>query len=226
MINWEEHNEKLENILHTGKPFQFVAFMLSDEDEAIIEKSIEKILNFYRKPELKEVTYSCVKELMVNGTKANLKNIFFDENNLDINSADDFEEGTQKFKENISEQFAKELGKIAIKRGLFVRLIIEHEPMGLRIEAMNNTHINSKDEERLREKLKNAMDCENIIDFYMKFADETEGAGIGLALVVVLLKESGIDPSHFRVFIKEKYTTARLEIPFSERFIPTRAVHS
>jgi hypothetical protein len=222
IIEWEKHNEKLEQDLYSGKPIQFITFKLSDEDEKLIGKSIEKILEFYRHPEFKEVTYSCIKELLVNGTKANLKYIYFNEQNLNINKSDDHKRGTQEFKEKISEDFATELGKIAKKKGLFVRLIINHEPHGLRIEAMNNTQINEMDNMRIREKLSNAMQCENILDFYMNFADDTEGEGIGLALVVVLLKESGIDPKHFRVFLKDKFTTARLEIPFTDRFIPTR----
>ena len=50
------------------------------------------------------------------------------------------------------------------------------------------------------------------------------GAGLGLALVIILLKGEGIDPKLFRIMIREDRTIARLEIPFSEKFVSKRDV--
>ena len=52
----------------------------------------------------------------------------------------------------------------------------------------------------------------------MDNADNTEGAGLGLALIIIMMKGEGIDPNLFRIAITDEYTSARLEIPFTNEF--------
>ncbi|PKL11869.1 MAG: hypothetical protein CVV50_05120, partial [Spirochaetae bacterium HGW-Spirochaetae-6] len=72
------------------------------------------------------------------------------------------------------------------------------------------------------QKLALIMDYEDLLQFYLENADETEGAGMGLALVITLLKKVGIDPHLFRVIARPNYTLARIEIPFEPQYKPMR----
>lgn len=89
---------------------------------------------------------------------------------------------------------------------------------GIRIEVINNAPITQQEEKSLREKLEKGMRYNDIAQFYLDNADNTEGAGIGLALILIMLKGEGIDPSYFRIIIREDITIARLEIPLSPDF--------
>jgi len=53
---------------------------------------------------------------------------------------------------------------------------------------------------------------------------EAEGAGLGLALIIILLKGEGVDPKYFRIIIEKDKTVARLEIPFTDKFVSKRDV--
>ena len=119
-----------------------------------------------------------------------------------------------------------EYGMKARRKGYFVLIDFHFDTDGLTIEVVNNTPIAPQEEEAMREKLKKAMGYNDIAEFYMDQAmmGESEGAGLGLALVIILLKGEGIDPKLFRIMIREDRTIARLEIPFSEKFISKRDV--
>ena len=61
-----------------------VSYAMSSDVENTLDKIISRILNKYKRPDLKSLVYTCTKELAINGTKANLKRIFFTEKGLDI----------------------------------------------------------------------------------------------------------------------------------------------
>lgn len=56
----------------------------------------------------------------------------------------------------------------------------------------------------------------------MDNSDSTEGEGLGLVLSLILLKAENLDPSLFRIGTKNGLTFARIEIPFSNKFVSKR----
>ena len=60
----------------------------------------------------------------------------------------------------------------------------------------------------------------------IEFGDDTEGAGMGLTMVGILLDKSGIDKHAFSLYSSSKYreTIAKLEIPLSGSYISKRRV--
>jgi hypothetical protein len=126
------------------------------------------------------------------------------------------------YKDYMTEEMAVKYGKKAKKKGLFVRISFFHTPQGLRIEVINNTNITPQEEQRLREKLGKIMQYDSLVDFYMNNPDNTEGAGMGLALVTTLMKGENIDPNLFRIMTCPEETVARIEIPFSSDFVSIR----
>ncbi|HNM05819.1 MAG TPA: histidine kinase, partial [Leptospiraceae bacterium] len=90
------------------------------------------------------------------------------------------------------------------------------------IECVNNTPILPAEEKRLREKMKKSMAYDSIAEFYMDNMDNTEGAGLGIAMTMILLKNEGIDPNLFRIVTKPDKTLARIEVPFTSDYVTFR----
>ena len=109
-----------------------------------------------------------------------------------------------------------------VERKQYVELNFDYTSDGLVINVVNTTPINVHDEAKMREKLRFAMGVEDLAEFYINHGDDTDGAGIGIALIILLLKGENLDPSLFRIGVKEGKTMARLEIPFTTNYLSVR----
>ena len=183
---------------------------------------IRDILAKFQRNDLLDVTYSVVKELIINATKALTKRIVFAENGLSIDDPDQWEKGTALFKEKLSEEYLKEYLDKGKTLNYKIRLRYVYDTNGLRIEIVNNTPIPVIDEKRMREKLAKAMKYEAIADYYMDNADNLEGSGMGLAFIIIMLRNQGLDPQYLRIGSNGEETVARIEIPFTPDYISYR----
>jgi len=191
--------------------------------EYFMRDFIKKVLQKFQRPELASAVTMIIKELTVNAAKANFKKILFLENNIDVNDSADFERGMRLFREAISESMAFEYGLKAKKALLNVQASFDFDQDRIIIEIKNNLPMSKAEESRVREKLRQAMECDNIAEFMADHVDETEGAGLGIILSLMALKSSAIDPHALTISTDfESQTIARVEIPLSESYEPSR----
>jgi len=170
-----------------------------------------------------EMLYTIAKELTINGIKANQKRVFFEDMGLDITHPEDYEKGIKEYSKNFSEKMSDEYGKRCLARGVFVTIRVQYCKDGLLIEVINNTPVLKTEEIRMREKMKKSMGYNDIAEFYMDNMDNTEGAGLGIALIMILMKNEGVDPNLFRIITRDTHTIARVEIPFTGEYVSVRS---
>jgi len=198
-------------------------FVLDEKVEKEIEAILGDIFNRYKKEEYAGIIFTCIKELIINAAKANLKRILFEEYNMNIDDEEEYIAGMLRFREELSNSRILTYEAKMRSKNYWVKVSFESNAMGINIEVVNNAHITKIEERRIREKLKKAMSYNDIAQFYLEQGDEIEGAGMGIALVVMLLKGLGVDPSLFRLGnTKMKQTLIRVEIPLSPDYISKR----
>ena len=220
-----EHGALKNSILQAvdeGRAIKFIAYFMGESMEQKLKTVIESILTKYDKMTYMETLYTGIKELAINATKANMKQLIFDEMGLDLNNAETYEDGMKVYKERLTEKWVASYAHKCKAAGISVKITFFHDADGLRVVIKNNIPIADMDESRIREKLGKVMQYEDLIQFYMENADTTEGQGLGIGLIVMLLKGENLDPNLFRIGIVDKHTIARIEIPFTEKFISTR----
>lgn len=217
-LNYFDVEKNLQLAIDDGKIIRVISYAMSTDVENTLDKIIERLLAKYNKPELKSLLYTCTKELAINGTKANIKRIFFEENNLDIHKTRDYNKGMGLYKKMMKEEITLQYGKKAKRKGFFVKISFTHTADVLKVEVVNNTAITEQEQDRLRSKLAKTMQYDDLMQYYMENADDTEGSGMGLALIIILLKGEGLDPNLFRIAVRENLTNARIEIPMSKNY--------
>ena len=186
--------------------------------------NIEKNL---KKDYIGEILFSALTELISNAAKANMKRAFFEKHGYNPESPNSYHEGIEDFKNHYPRIHKREEYYAALEDldlSVTVEVDLNHERLLIYVE--NNTLLLAEEERRIRENLAGAMNSGDILQFSLSYGDETEGAGLGLAMVIQLIRHLGFDPEHFRVFCREGRTVARLDLPLSKDYTPIRAQHA
>ena len=222
----EEIEQLVDESIEKKRIITLVTYYLSDYGETVMNTIASQLLTRFGRPDLIDVVYTCLKELVMNAGKANLKRIVFDEAGVDPLDPEDYARGMVLFKQNLPERRIKTYKARFREYDLPVTVTFYYEANRvLKIKIKNVFTLWPTEEQRIRDKFRYAEDFEDLMEFYLKHGDETEGAGMGMALVGILLSQLGIDRHLFSIYSSERYneTIARLEIPLSPEYESRRA---
>lgn len=197
-------------------------FNSDKKSNAAIKKTIEDIFSLYKRRDLTDIVYFCIKELISNAIMTNVKSLFFTKNNLNINSISDYVAGITQFNEMIDKNGARKYYSELEERDLWVRFNIKHNKNGLKFEITNNSPIIGIEEKQIRMKLQKSMIFIDLFDIINPEEYDGYDEKMGLALVLILLKKAKLDASLFRIGTINGITLSRIEVPFSSTFSSSR----
>ena len=206
---------KIKKAVQSGIPLTITTFTLPHEIEIYIEQVISLFLNHVNQEKLKDYVVYCVQELTVNAKKANTKRVYFIERGLDLSNPNDYKEGMVNFKENTLNNIAHYL-QLQKEKGLYIRLIIQVKNNIIYIEVRNNVAVTKTELIRIHDKLARSRQYNSLEDALSQVLDDSEGAGLGLVILVLMLKKMGLDEDCFDILGTEKETIARLVIPLEQ----------
>ncbi|HOF13094.1 MAG TPA: hypothetical protein PLN01_02115 [Spirochaetota bacterium] len=199
--------------INRNQEIVFVSYSILDETEKNIQFALNKILERHNKSDLYTPVYSSLKELVANAIKANAKYILIEEG--EIKDPNDIMEVVNKVRNILNEESLLLYGIKAKQYRLSTRIYLKPQTTRLTIEVINNLPVPQKELERMRERIERSSNYDSIADFYLENPDPAaEGMGLGLSMVVVLLKSVGIPYTNFTLYTDFKSkTVARIIIP-------------
>ncbi|EMJ91330.1 hypothetical protein [Leptospira alstonii] len=215
---------EVDSAISKETPISLITYVLTQSGEKKLRYIIHGILTRYNRMDLSELLYTSAKELIVNATKAAIKRILFKESKLDIESAEDYIRGMESFHNSLSDKkfpFYREKMK---EHDLSIKVTFYFNEDRIILKVLNNFQLTDQEEKRVREKFRISRDFDNLFEFFMKFGDSTEGAGLGITMVEILVAQSGFDRHLFTIYSKKgvSQTVARVEIPLKKDYIPRR----
>ena len=200
--------------INSGQPLEIDFPIINESIQNALHFTIDSLLTKYKKLDLREVLYSSLKELVINGVKANMKHYFFKEANINIKSRKSLMEGYKLLREKLN---VKELAKfevIAKENDLEIHVTMLHSKQRIILLVENNTPLSKYEDERIRNKFDNALKYDSLADFFIEAGDDFEGSGLGITMIVLMLKGRGIDPHAFTIDTQdEQSTVAKIEFP-------------
>lgn len=218
----------IENALRRGKRIWIRSHSLRDSGENALEQVVVRTFNYYGKEALGGAVHAAARELVQNASKAALKRIVFEDLGLDPLIAADYEKGIAVFRRYLVESQLSRYRRRFAERGLDFVIHLLHQPSHVVLMVMNRSPLLAHEEERVRRKFVLAGELDSLFDFYIKFGDNTEGAGMGIAMVEILLREAGVDEHNFTIFSDavSGTTTAKIVVPLEPDYVTPRAAFS
>lgn len=209
-------------LIHRGieeeRKISLITYVLGDVGEIKLKYILESVLEKYNKADLIEVIYTAAKELIANSTKAAIKRMIFQEMGLDIREEQDYQKGMKLFKSYLNERKFPAYRRKMKEKNFFIKISVSHSQEKICLYVINNFSLIPFEEERVREKFLHAKKYDNLFEFFMAHGDNTEGAGMGITMVEILLNQSGFDRKNFMMLSSKKanITLARVDIPLNE----------
>ncbi|TGL56353.1 hypothetical protein EHQ58_17140 [Leptospira ognonensis] len=201
-----------------GKKISMITHVLGDTGEEKLKYILSTILRKVDRLDLMELLYTSAKELIVNSTKAAIKRIIFEDMKFDIRNLGDYEQGMKLFKTNLNDRKFPSYKKKMKEHGFNVKISCTYKNDKFDLEIRNNFPLIPIEAERIKEKFLHAKKYDNLFEFFMEHGDNTEGAGMGITMVEILLSQSGFDRRLFSIYSSEKRneTIARVEVPLKQ----------
>ena len=147
-----------------------------------------------------------MREIIANAVKANAKRYYFKKLNIDIDNPEKYTEGIKNFKSEIigTNTLEQELEQTDYEAMLSIELVND----SIKITVENNSSIHPVELERINLRIKKAKQYNDFSEAYDDIYDETEGAGLGIVLTILLLKNTGIGENSFSITTDGKTTQA------------------
>ncbi|MBN2040246.1 MAG: HDOD domain-containing protein [Spirochaetes bacterium] len=211
MNNTSQKITELEKNGQINIQFYYHSEVLLRSIDALFSKLLAKIDLIY----LLDSMVTILREIIANAIKANAKRYYFKKNNLDIDNDEAYIEGMKDFKMRVigSDSIEKELEKTDYK----VTLKIKLEENDFIVIVENNSVLHPKELERINLRINKARGYKDFTDAYDDIYDETEGAGLGIVLTILLLKNTGIGNHNFSITGDNQVTQSKIIIPYEIR---------
>ncbi|MDF3819560.1 HDOD domain-containing protein [Leptospira sp. 96542] len=207
-MNFQEIISQLESSKESRINFYFV----TEEQNQEIYALLVHVMGYMDKLYLVEVIFTVLKELLMNANKANAKREYFHRENLDIQNSVDYAKGMSRFQENIIMKWNEQLERLD-GGNYYISLLIKVEGKNIHFAVENNAPITGEELSRINKRIEIAKNFNDLSDAFADISDSTESAGLGLVLIQLLLKNSGIGSEKFKIFTNDKLTRATLSVP-------------
>ena len=207
---------KISKAISSGIPLTITTYTLPHEMEVYMGDVLTVFLNELDQKQMVEYLSYCLNELITNAKKANTKRIYFKQKNLDITNADDYDLGLKTFKEDTLNNINYYLG-LQKKAGLYVKLILQVRNNKIKIEVRNNSSLTVFEYKRIHDKLARAQQYTSVEDALSQILDDSEGAGLGLVIMILMLEKIGLTEDNFQTLCENGETITRIILPLSEK---------
>lgn len=177
---------------------------------------IDEILNYFLaaagRAELQDQLSYCVHELANNAKKANTKRVYFAEKGLDIDNESQYWIGMRNFRDETVRRITYYLERLK-ESNLYIKVQFKLNGDTMMIAVRNNIRLTRVEREKMEEKIARSRLYDNMADAYASIEDSSEGAGLGIVMMIIMMRNLGLSDNIIRFFTNEKETWVLLSIP-------------
>lgn len=207
---------KIKMAIRAGIPLSITTYTLPHEMSVYMEEVLTAFLTEINQIQMIEYLKYCLAELVANAKKANTKRLYFKEKHLDIFNTADYSQGMKNFKEETLGNINHFL-ELQKEAGLYIKLILQARNSKIKIEVRNNAEITFEEYKRIHDKISRAQQYTLLDQAMSEVLDQTEGAGLGIIIMILMLQKVGLTEENFQVLSENGETITRIILPFNEK---------
>jgi putative nucleotidyltransferase with HDIG domain len=208
----------VQKIVHAARnsiPVTVKSYTLPHEMEVQLEVILDVFLRELGQQNLKDPLAYCLRELAVNAKKANTKRVYFATKGLDMLNEEQYRSGMSAFKEETLGNIDHWL-KLQKEAGYYIRVIYQLKGKNLNLYVCNNAEITQKEQVRVYDRIARSRAFSSLEEALSSVLDDSEGAGLGIVIMVLMLKKLGLSEDAFDIDVRNGETVARLSIPMAD----------
>ncbi len=203
---------KIKQAVQMNIPISINTYTLPKETEKYIVEVAKYFLEIVHQTEIQDYIVYCLNELTTNAKKANTKRVYFKERGFDIYDQKSYDEGMLNFKQESLSNIDYYLQQQK-KEGLYIKVVMQAKQEHIIFEVRNNVQMVATEFKRIFDRMVVARDYETVDQAFMQAIDDTEGAGLGLIIMLLMLKKIGVDENAFELITEKDLTINRITIP-------------
>lgn len=207
--------DKIRMAIRSGIPLSITTYTLPHEMEIYMNDVLTAFLTELNQQQMIQYLNYCLNELITNAKKANTKRVYFRDKDLDITNENDYNLGMKTFKEDMLNNINYYL-QLQKKDGLYVKLLLQMRNNKIKIEVRNNSTLTVFEYKRIHDKLARAQQYTSVEEALTQILDDTEGAGLGLVIMILMLEKIGLTEENFQTLCENGETITRIILPLSE----------
>ncbi|MBN2159494.1 MAG: HDOD domain-containing protein [Spirochaetes bacterium] len=201
-------SKKIEN----GEPLRLSFKYVNEKVLMVLNSILARVLSKNDQIYLLNSVVTILREIIINALKANAKRTFFIKSDLDITDEYQYQKGMNKFKKEIVGDFDSIESDLR-RSDLYVQIHFIYSKQSIQIAVINNAPILPVELERINFRIGKAIKYNDFSEAYAEIEDDTEGAGLGIVLTILLMKNMGINPRNYKIEKLAKTTQTTLDIP-------------
>lgn len=202
----------LRDIVYSTETLEYRYNFISETDLRYIFATLNHISDKLGKSYLAEYLFVILKEMLINSIRACAKRHYFKINRLDIYSSKDYDLGIEKFKDEVILNWSEKKDFLKDSE-YYVKLSFFYDQDGIKILISNNVSLLPIEETRIKTRLEAANKYNSILEAFQDFSDTQESAGLGIVMVILLLKNLGLSRDSLKIYSEKNQTFTEINIP-------------
>ena len=112
------------------------------------------------------------------------------------------------------------------EKGFHIKVSLQIKRNTIYIEIRNNVKATKTEQLRIHDKMARSRQFTSLEDALSTILDDSEGAGLGLVILILMLKKIGLDDECFTITTTDKATIASISIPLDQTMVNNISVLS
>ena len=200
-------------LFRTGHPVNFRFLQVNPAEMEQVCRVTEILLQENNLTHFSAFANTVIKEFLQNGVKATQKRIFFKNNGLDIDK--NHKQAIEQFKESMS---SGEIHTHLLSKDMdfLVELNFQEiDKKSLLISVRNHGEMNASEIKNVNFMIDRGRRTAEVSDLLSDDTSNKEGGGLGLSMIVILMKKLNLTPDCLYYEVKDSFTSFNVRIPYN-----------